>query len=120
MQSDFLPVITVVGFFSGSLVVTQWLRYFALLVVTFSRYGGDFLGPARRRLLWTAPIVALLHPGVYLLVALVVVTGRYLENRIAGGWGWFLAGFYAYIVFAALSIASRYRRVWRHTKSTPR
>ena len=43
----FLPVIAIVGFFSGSAVVTQWWRYVALLVVAFSRHGGDFLGPAR-------------------------------------------------------------------------
>jgi hypothetical protein len=43
----FLPVIAIAGFFSGSAVVTQWWRYVALLVVAFSRHGGDFLGPAR-------------------------------------------------------------------------
>ena len=119
MQSDFLPVIAVAGFFSGSVVVIQWWRYVALLVVAFSRHGGDFLGPAKRRLLWISPIVVLFHPGACLLAALVVVTSLYLQNRVASGWGWFLAGFYVYVVFAALSSASRYRRIRRHTKRPP-
>jgi hypothetical protein len=120
VQSDFLPALAVAGFLSGSVVVTQWWRYVALLVVAFGRHGGDFLGPARRRLLWVSPMVALFHPGVYLLAALVVVTSLYLQDRVASGWGWFLAGFYLYIVFAALSFASRYRRIRRHAKSSPR
>jgi hypothetical protein len=119
VQFYFLPAIAIAGFFSGGIVFTQWLRYVALLVVAFSRHGGDFLGPARRRLLWILPIVVLFHPGVYLLIALVVVTGLYLQDRVASGWGWFLAGFYVYIVFAALSVASSYRRIRRHPKRSP-
>jgi hypothetical protein len=41
---------------------------------------------------------------VYLLIALLVVTGLYLQNRVASGWGWFLAGFYVYIVFVGFSV----------------
>ena len=120
MQSDFLPAMAIAGFFSAMFVVTQWLRYAALFLVAFSRHGGDFLGPPRRRLLWISPFVVLFHPGVYLLIALLVVTGLYLQNRVASGWGWFLAGFYVYIVFLVLSLASRYRRIRRQTKSSSR
>jgi hypothetical protein len=110
----------IAGFFSATFVVTQCWRCAALLWVAFSRHGGDFLGPPRRRLLWISPFVVLFHPGVYLLTALLVVTGLYLQNRVASGWGWFLAGFYVYIAFAVLSLASRYRRIRQHTKSSPR
>ena len=120
VQSDFLPAMAIAGFFSAMFVVTQWLRYAALFLVAFNRHGGDFLGPPRRRLLWISPFVVLFHPGVYLLIALLVVTGLYLQNRVASGWGWFLAGFYVYIVFLVLSLASRYRRIRRQTKSSSR
>jgi hypothetical protein len=117
VQSDFLPAIAIAGFLSAALVVTQWLRCAALLWVAFSRHEGDFLGPPRRRLLWISPFVLLIHPGPYLLTALAIVTGLYLQSRVASGWGWFLAGFYVYIAFAVLSFVSRYRRIRRHTKS---
>jgi hypothetical protein len=119
VQSDFLPALAIAGFFSATFVVTQWWRCALLLVVALTRHEGDFLGPPRRRLLWISPFVLLLHPGVYLLTALVVVTGLYLQNRLASELGWFLAGFYVYIVFAVLSSASKYRRIRRHTKSSP-
>jgi len=118
VQSDFLPAIAIAGFLSAALVVTQWLRCAALLWVAFSRHEGDFLGPPRRRLLWISPFVLLIHPGLYLLTALAIVTGLYLQSRVASGWGWFLAGFYVYIVFAVLSFASRYRRIRRHAKNS--
>jgi len=119
VQSDLLPAMAIVGFFSASVIVPQWLRCAALFSVAFSRHGGDFLGPPRRRLVWISPFVALFHPGVYLLIALLVVTGLYLQDRLASGWGWFLAGFYVYFVFVGLSVASRYRRIRQHTKSSP-
>lgn len=111
MQSDFLPALAIAGFFRARVVVAQWLRCAALFLVAFSRHGGDFLGPPRRRLLWISPFVVLFHPGGYLLIALLVVTGLYLQNLVASGWGWFLAGFYVYMVFVGLSVASRYRRI---------
>lgn len=69
--------------------------------------------------MWILPFVALFHPGVYLLIALLVVTGLYLQNHLGSGWGWFPAGSYVYFVFVVLSVASRYRRIRRHTKSRP-
>ena len=110
----------IAGFFSATFVVTQCWRWSALLWVAFSRHGGDFLGPPKRRLLWISPFVVLLHPGLYLITALVVVTGLYLQNRVTSGWGWFLAGFYVYVAFSMLSVTSRYRRMRRNLrKSSP-
>jgi hypothetical protein len=55
------------------------------------RTRGDFLGQPRLRLLWMVPLVAFLHPGLYIIGALVVITACRLLNRLSGGWGWFLA-----------------------------
>jgi hypothetical protein len=65
----------ILGFFTGSLLVRQILRWLALLAVTTAKQGGDFLGPPRRRLLWVVPFVVFFHPGLYLISALIVSTG---------------------------------------------
>jgi hypothetical protein len=109
-----LPIIAILGFFTGSLVVPQILRWVALLSVATAKQGGDFLGPPRRRLLWVVPFVVLFHPCPYVIIALIVSTGFCLLNWSGGGWGWFLVGLYIYVIVSGLLIASKYRRIRRH------
>jgi hypothetical protein len=112
-----LPIIAILGFFTGSLVVKQVLRWIALLSVATAKQGGDFLGPPRRRLLWVLPFVVFFHPGLYMISALIVSTGFCLLNWPGGEWGWFLAGLYICVVVSGLLIASKYRRCGRnHTE----
>ena len=112
-----LPLIAICGFFTGGLAFQQVLRWIALLWAVTAKQGGDFLGPPRRRLLWVVPFVVLFHPGLYIIGALVVVTGFCALNRLGGGWVWFLMGLYIYFIVSGLSIASRYRRLRRRSRS---
>jgi len=111
-----LPIIAISGFFVGSVAVQQLLRWTALLSVATSRQEGDFLGPPRRRLLWVVPFVVLLHPGLYIIAALVTITNCYLRHQLSSEWGWFLVGVYINIIVTGLRIASRYRRFRRKSR----
>ncbi len=102
-----LPIIAVCGFFTGGLLVQQVLRWIALLSVVIANQQGEFLGPPRRRLLWVVPFAFFLHPGLYSVGALMIITVLCLLNRLSGAWGWFLAGLYTYVAVTGLSIASR-------------
>jgi hypothetical protein len=109
---------TILGFFTGSLVVQQILRWIALLLVATAKQGGDFLGPPRRRLLWVVPFVVFFHPGLFIISALIVSTGFCLLNRPGGELGWFLLGLYIYVIVSGLLIASKYRRFRRKSQRT--
>lgn len=111
-----LPLIAILGFFTGSLVVRQILRWIALLSVATAKQGGDFLGPPRRRLLWVVPFVVFFHPGLYVIGALIVSASFCLLNWSGGGWSWFLVGLYIYVIVFGLLIASKYRRIRRKSQ----
>ena len=113
-----LPLIAILGFVAGSFVAQQVLRWIALLSVVTAKQGGDFLGPPRRRLLWAVPFVVILHPALYIISALLVITILGLFHRLAGGWSWFLVGLYIYVIVTGLSIVSRYRRIRRRSRKT--
>jgi hypothetical protein len=113
-----LPILAILGFFTGSLVVPQIFRWVALLAVATAKQGGDFLGPPRRRLLWVVPFVVFFHPGLYVIIALIVSTGFCLLNWSGGGWDWFLVGLYVCVIVSGLSIASNYRRIRRASRRT--
>jgi hypothetical protein len=113
-----LPIITILGFFTGSLAIQQFLRWVALFSVATAKQGGDFLGPPRRRLLWVVPFVVVFHPGLSMIGALIVSTRFFLLTRPGGELGWFLVGLYIYVIVFGLLIASNYRRIRRKFKST--
>jgi hypothetical protein len=104
-----IPAFGFLGFFAGTLFGTQMIRWGALLWVTTTAHGGDFLGPPKRRLLWAFPFVLLLHPGPYLIVLAVVVTAWVLQGRVGSPWLSFLGGFYVYIAFVSLKLFQVYR-----------
>lgn len=106
-----LPIMAILGFLTGPLVVQQIFRWIALLWVVIAKQGGYFLGPPRRRLLWVVPFVVFFHPGSYMISALIVSTSFCLLNWPGGEWGWFLSGLYIYVLVSGLLIASKYRRI---------
>jgi len=92
------------GFGLGMVVAPLLLRWAALLHTTLGLHGGDFLGPPKRRLLWAAPLVLLVHPAPYFLVGTVVIAILTVRGRISGGWLWLLVGFCAYAAFMAMML----------------
>jgi hypothetical protein len=103
------PLLVFLGFFVGTMFGTQMIRWGALLWVSTTTHGGDFLGPARRRLLWVLPFVLVLHPAPYLVALVGVLTVWALEGKVASIWLWALAGFYTYVVIAGLKMLQVYR-----------
>jgi uncharacterized membrane protein YhhN len=113
-----LPIMAILDFFTGSLVIQQILRWITLLSVATAKQGDDFLGPPRRRLLWVVPFVVFFHPGLYMIGALIVSTGFCLLNRPGGESGWFLLGLCFNVIVSGLLIASKYRRIRRKSQRT--
>jgi hypothetical protein len=103
------PVLLLLGFFAGSLVGTQVIRWGLLLWVSTTTHGGDFLGPPKRRLLWVFPFALLLHPTPYLVVFLLVFTVWTLQGKVGSIAPWLLGGFYLYIALVGLKILHLYR-----------
>jgi hypothetical protein len=103
------PVLIFLGFFAGAVFGTQMLRWGALLWVSTTTHGGDFLGAPKRRLLWAFPFVLLLHPTPYFVAFVVAFTIWALQGKVGSIWLWFLAGFYAYIVIVGLKMLQVYR-----------
>jgi hypothetical protein len=102
-------VLPFVGFLVGSLVMTQVSRWGALLWVTMTTHGGDFLGAPKRRLLWIFPFALLLHPAPYLAAFVVALTVVTLRGDAAASWLWLWIGVYAYIAFCGLMLLRFHR-----------
>jgi hypothetical protein len=120
MHTDFpvLVLLAVVGFLVGTLYLTQVSRWFALIYVTVQKDGGDFLGPPKRRLLWALPLVAVLHPGLWLVLAIPIVTFRAIQSP-SEKLTWLLAGFYLAISLMALTMIATFKRVRRKVAQRP-
>jgi hypothetical protein len=103
------PVLLFLGFSAGTVFGTQMLRWGALLWVSTTTHGGDFLGPPKRRPLWVLPFVLLLHPAPYLLAFVVVFTAWAFQGKVGSIWVWLLGGFYVYVVIAGLMMLKSYR-----------
>jgi hypothetical protein len=87
------PVLLFLGFSAGTVFGTQMLRWGALLWVSTTTHGGDFLGPPKRRLLWVLPFVLLLHPAPYLIAFVVVFTAWAFQGKVGSIWCGSWAGF---------------------------
>jgi hypothetical protein len=81
-----------------------------LVYTTVTPQSGDFLGPAKRRLMWASPFLFLFHPAPYLVVGLVTATLLAILGRLSNVWASLLLGFYAYAVFLGLLIVARLLR----------
>ena len=103
------PILVLAGFFAGSLFFQHVVRWGALIWVSTTTHGGDFLGPPRRRLLWVFPFVALLHPAPYLFTFLIVSTVWALQGKVGSILPWLLAGFYLNFAFSGLVMLRSYR-----------
>ena len=64
------------------------------------------MGPAKRRLLPTAPFVVLFHPVPYLTAGLILISVLVVSGSFTGAWWWFLAGFYLYVASVSLLVLS--------------
>jgi hypothetical protein len=106
MTLELIPLMVIAGFLAGSIVAMQVLRWIVLLQATTAAQSGDFLGGTKRRLLWSAALIALLHPAPYLLAASLTATVLWIAGRLPPGWGWFFPFFY----LNAAMIAARFRR----------
>lgn len=102
MTSSLYPLLFIAGVFAATLTVSRVLHWVALIRTTVGKLGGDFLGAPKRRLIWATPFVLLLHPALYLVLGLLVVSVLEIGGRLPAGWRWFVAGFYAYAVLGGL------------------
>jgi hypothetical protein len=120
MSDVISPIFGFAGFFAGMLLWAQFTRWVALLYVSGSKDGGDFLGPPKRRLLWAIPFLALLHPAPWLLGATAFFALRALRGDVATGWSWFIGGVALALLFmslSALAVLVRWRRS-RHSQAS--
>jgi len=91
--------------FAISLVVSPLLMRWAVLMHTaLSRHGGDFLGAPKRRLMWMAPLLFVLHPAPYLLIALILILTRVHSATLSTEWVWGILGFVAYLALVGTNI----------------
>ena len=91
------------GMLLGALLIMQLSRWGLLLYVNVTKHGGDFLGEPRRRLLWAFPFVALLHPALWALVA-VLWSALHVLRHGASSFQWgLLVGASLYLVPMLLS-----------------
>ena len=109
MDALLAPLFIFLGFFAGTMFGTQMFRWGALLWISTTKHGGDFLGPPKRRLIWAFPFVLVLHPGAYLLALTVFLTIWAFRGKVESIWLWPLAGFYVYVVIASLKLLQLYR-----------
>jgi hypothetical protein len=110
--SPFVAVI--LGYLVAMVTLSQVLRWMALLMVTISPHGGDFLGPPKRRLALATPLILFLHPITYAIVAIVVATIAAALGRLPATWTWTIVGFYLYAIpvgAITLKVMRRARRV---------
>lgn len=107
------PAFSLPGFFAGTLLWAQLTRWAVLLYVSASKDGGDFLGPPKRRLLWAAPVVALLHPAPWMAGMAVFLAIGAFRAQAASGWAWFFGGLTLAILlmmFVTVAMLVRSRR----------
>ena len=105
------------GFLLGAIFVPQAMRWALLVHTSFGLHGGDFLGAPKRRLLWAAPFIILLHPLPYIAAGIAVLTALAVLGRVPSGSVWILAGFYAYALFVGALVVPKVLRVRRKTHS---
>jgi hypothetical protein len=104
-------ILTAAGFLIGMFLLPLVVRWAALVHTVFGLHGGDFLGGPKRRLLWAAPLVILLHPVPYLVIGSLVIIDFVAVGRASTGWVWFLAGLFSYSVVLTLFVVARIRKL---------
>jgi hypothetical protein len=105
MQQSGPPFLAaILGVIAAMIFMSPFVHWLALVQTSFAKHGGNFLGPAKRRLLPTAPFVILLHPVPYLTAALVVISVLVVFGSFAKDWWWFLGGFYFYVATVSLLV----------------
>jgi hypothetical protein len=108
-----------VGFFLGMFLFSHVARGIGLVAYTLSKQSGDFLGPPKRRLLWMAPIVAAINPGVLLLVFAGYIAAKAIGGHVQREVIWLLAGCATSFLWMGLLIVSVIRKA-RFRKASER
>jgi hypothetical protein len=103
--------LTAAGFLIGIFFLPLVVRWAGLVYTVFGLHGGDFLGAPKRRLLWAAPLVILLHPVPYLVIGSFVIIKFVAAGQASAGWVWFLAGVYSYGLVIGLLVVIRVRKL---------
>ena len=111
------PGLALTGFLSGMFLWVQITRWVGLLYVAASKEGGDFLGPPKRRLLWAAPFISLLHPTPWLIGAIAFFAYHAFRGAIDPGWTWFFGGVTVAVMFMATTTVAMIAR-WKHSASS--
>jgi hypothetical protein len=107
MQPSVPPFLAaIIGVFAAMIFMSPFVHWLALVQTSLAKHGGVFLGPAKRRLLPTAPFVVLFHPVPYLTVALIVISVLVVSGWFTRVWWWFLGGFYLYVACVSLLVLS--------------
>jgi hypothetical protein len=115
MSEVITPLVGFAGIFAGMLLWVQFTRWVALLYVSGSKEGGDFLGPPKRRLLWATPFLALLHPAPWLVGTATFFAFRTLRGNTSTEWKWFFGGMALALLFMGGSTLAVFAR-WRHMR----
>ena len=102
-----------VGSLAAIILLPQMLRWFSLIYTAITPHEGDFLGPPKRRLLWAAPFLFLMHPAPFLITGLIAVSALTLFGRMPAPWTWLLLGFYSYTAFVSLLFTLKIKRIRR-------
>jgi hypothetical protein len=106
MQSSLPPVLAAtLGVFAAMAFMSPFVHWLALVQTSLAKHSDTFQGPAKRRLLPTAPFVVL-HPVPYLTVALIVISVLVVSGSFGRAWWWFLGGFYLYGISVSLLVIS--------------
>ncbi len=107
MQPSVPPFLaTILGVFAAMIFMSPFVHWLALVQTSLAKHGGVFMGPAKRRLLPTAPFVVLFHPVPYLTAALIVISVLVVSGSFTRAWWWFLGGFYLYVASVSLLVLS--------------
>jgi hypothetical protein len=99
------PAFGLMGFLAGTLLWTQLTRWVLLLYTVGSKHGGDYLGPPKRRLIWAAPIVGLIHPAPWLICVTVFLGVHAYRVQAGARWAWFYGGLSLAILLMIFSTA---------------
>ena len=112
-------LVAIAGFFLGTLIFSQLTRWVGLVGYALSKQGGDFLGQPKRRLVWMAPILAVMHPGLAFFLVAVFLAANWLSASSSDLLTWLAGGACVSFTFQLFFFFLVYRKM-RAAKSTPR
>jgi hypothetical protein len=86
-------VLAIIGLFLGLTLNSQFVHWATLVATMVGKHGGDFLGPPRHRLIWGAPIIAVLHPGLLFQGIAIFLAVQSVRQGVSPSMRWLLLGY---------------------------